>query len=67
MTMPPRISYKFRERALWNLPKVLTLYYGQNKTVQEVAKEVKMSPMTVSNLLKEYGKGLRPKHGAPLK
>lgn len=66
MSIPPRVPYTFREKSLRNLPRVLTLYYGHNKNVQEVSKELKMDPVTVSNLLKEYGKGLRPKNKAPL-
>lgn len=66
MNTAPQIPYRFRERALWKLPEVLTLYYGHKMTVQEVAKELEMDSMTISNLLKEYGRGLRPKHGAPL-
>jgi len=66
MEAPPKINYRFKEKSLIKLPKVLTLYYGQHMTVKQVAKELEISPMTVSRLLDQYGKGLRQKNKAPL-
>lgn len=48
------------QKTLQKLPQVLTLYNDYQQSVQTIAKDLKMSPMTVSNLLKQYGNGLRP-------
>ncbi|WP_313803227.1 helix-turn-helix domain-containing protein [Cytobacillus sp.] len=54
------IRSKFTQKTLQKLPQVLTLYNDYQQSVQTIAKALKMSPMTVSNLLKQYGNGLRP-------
>jgi len=35
------------------------------QTVQQVAKDLEMNPMTVSRLLNQFGKGLREKNKSP--
>ncbi|MGN7402713.1 hypothetical protein ACTHO0_22930 [Cytobacillus praedii] len=56
----PFIRTNFTKKTLQKLPQVLTLYNDYHQSVQTIAKALKMSPMTVSNLLKQYGNGLRP-------
>lgn len=53
--------FRFAQKTLRNLPEVLTLYYERELTVQEISKNLSMNPITVRNLLKEFGKGLRKK------
>ncbi|KOP78197.1 hypothetical protein AMS60_18705 [Bacillus sp. FJAT-21945] len=53
------IRTNFTQKTLQKLPQVLTLYNDYHQSVQTIAKALKMSPMTVSNLLKQYGNGLR--------
>lgn len=59
MIVVDKIPYRFTQKSLRRLPEVLTLYYGYNLTITEVSNELKMDHKTISNLLKEYGKGLR--------
>lgn len=54
------IKSNFTQKTLQKLPQVLTLYNDYHQSVQTIAKALKMSPTTVSNLLKQYGNGLRP-------
>ncbi|KQL17697.1 helix-turn-helix domain-containing protein [Cytobacillus solani] len=54
------IRTNFTQKTLQKLPQVLTLYNDYHQSVQTIAKALKMSPMTVSNLLKQYSNGLRP-------
>jgi transposase len=55
----PFIRTNFKKKTLQKLPQVLTLYLHYHLSIQEITKAVKMSPMTVSNLIEFYGRGLQ--------